>query len=145
MRKTFLLLLLLPQVMMAQYEGDCFTMEGEGIDMPFETTIRKDTTFVLDISEPIHGFYVTGTSALNDNKSFVRIILKDEYEYEHLVYENNYLLSNPYGAEEHENGGRQCHTPTVGHFLHHPPIPTQQRGAEKTAKRIHHPKDERHT
>lgn len=65
--------------------------------MPFETTIRKDTTFVLDISEPIHGFYVTGTSTLNGNKSFVRIILKDEYEYEHLVYENNYLLSNPNG------------------------------------------------
>jgi len=97
MRKTLLLMLLAPQVMMAQYEGDCFKMEGEGIDMPFETTIRKDTTFVLDFSEPIHGFYVTGASILNDNKSFVRIILKDEYGYEHLVYENNYLLSSPDG------------------------------------------------
>ena len=94
MRKILIILLCLPQMILAQYKADCFSMDEKGTDIPMRLNIQKDTTIALDDIGPVYGFFVTGSSELNDKKSYVRIVLKDEYSYEHLVFENNYLLAD---------------------------------------------------
>jgi C1A family cysteine protease len=81
-------------MILAQYKADCFSMDEKGTDIPMRLSIQKDTTIALDDIGPVDGFFVTGSSELNDKKSYVRIVLKDEYNYEHLVFENNYLLED---------------------------------------------------
>ena len=94
MRKILILLLCLPQIILAQYKADCFSMDEKGTDISLRLSIQKDTTIALNNIGPVYGFFVTGSSDLIDKKSYIRIVLKDDYNYDHLVYENNYLLAD---------------------------------------------------
>lgn len=101
MRNLAYLFLLLPQMILAQYKADCFLMDEKGTDVPMRLSILKDTTINLDNIGSVYGFFVTGSSDLIDNKSYVRIILKDDNGYDHLVYENNYLLTDSFDNSFH--------------------------------------------
>lgn len=56
--------------------------------------ITKDTILVLNIPGPVYGLSVTGKSHLTNDKGYVRILLKDNYDYEFLIYETYSLLSD---------------------------------------------------
>ena len=97
MKRLLFALLLLPQLATAQYKSDCFSLDiGKGAnELAVKTTFKKDTAFSLPINTPIVGLSVSGVASLeNDNDSYIRIILKDIYNYEHLVYENYSLLTD---------------------------------------------------
>ena len=97
MKRLLFALLLLPQLATAQYKSDCFSLDiGKGAnELAVKTTFKKDTAFSLPINTPIVGLSVSGIASLdNDNDSYIRIIMKDCYNYEHLIYENYSLLTD---------------------------------------------------
>ncbi len=97
MKRLLFALLLLPQLATAQYKSDCFSLDiSKGAnELAVKTTFKKDTAFSLPINTPIVGLSVSGIASLdNDNDSYIRIIMKDCYNYEHLIYENYSLLTD---------------------------------------------------
>lgn len=81
----------------SQYENASFKLPAdESIELALNTqTISKDSTLAIDISTPIYGLSISGTSiAVNDN-SLIRVVLRGTNGREFLVYEaNNLLLSD---------------------------------------------------
>lgn len=81
----------------SQYENASFKLPvDESIELALNTqTISKDSTLAIDISTPIYGLSISGTSiAVNDN-SLIRVVLRGTNGREFLVYEaNNLLLSD---------------------------------------------------
>lgn len=97
MRYILLSLLLLPQMVSAQYLSKCFTLDSgtNDITVPVKEVISKDTTIILNIKSSISAFAISGSVTLQDNdSSYVRVTLKDNYNYEYLVYENYLLISD---------------------------------------------------
>lgn len=96
--KRFLLgLILLPQLVFAQYSAKCFKLETDKEQK--ETAVNKrfsnDSVLTLDIKGTVSGFSISGSTTLNgDNDSYVRVILTDVYNYDYLVYENYPVLSD---------------------------------------------------
>lgn len=96
MKRLLLIALLIPQLAFSQYLSRSFqpsksnNIEKSSVGM----TLNADTTIALSRTSAISGFVVTGQVTLkNDIDSYVRITLKDSYNYEFLVYENYPLLS----------------------------------------------------
>jgi hypothetical protein len=93
----YIILLLLPQLAYSQYRADIFNLDtSKGIS---QTNIGKifyqDTTLILDRLSKISGLSISGTAVLdNNNDSYIRVILVDEYNYEYLVYETYPALSD---------------------------------------------------
>lgn len=91
MRRIFLILLLIPSMVYSQYLSKEFSFDisdkYSGIEI--ESTIKeKDSIIMLDYDPIISGFFVSGNIVLNDNeRSFVRVTITDEYNNEYLVYE----------------------------------------------------------
>lgn len=95
--KYFLyVLLLFPQVLYAQYKEQCFKMDKSRDVDSFSLALLavQDTVQQLSFERGIYGFSVSGTVTLSEEDSYVRIILKDKYDYDYLVYENYPLLSS---------------------------------------------------
>lgn len=91
---SFVLLLFISPSVSGQYLSDCFKLSSEATDRLFELNTDKDTICGLDISNPITGFSVSGDVEFdNDRSGYVRILLTDGYNYEHLVFESYPLLS----------------------------------------------------
>ena len=91
---SFVLLLFISPSVSGQYLSDCFKLSSEATDRLFELNTDKDTICGLDISNPITGFSVSGDVEFdNDRSGYVRILLIDGYNYEHLVFESYPLLS----------------------------------------------------
>ncbi len=80
----------------SQYENDCFKLSvGASQKLALNTqTISKDSTLAIDISTPIYGLSISGTSTSPNENSLLRVILKDTHGREYLVYETNSLLSS---------------------------------------------------
>lgn len=81
----------------AQFNNmSCFKIAASGNQRHSfnSSTFARDTTINLDIHQPIYGLTVSGESQLLNDKSYVRITLKDEEDHEYLVYENYTLLSD---------------------------------------------------
>ncbi|MBR3859350.1 MAG: hypothetical protein IKJ18_04990 [Bacteroidaceae bacterium] len=80
----------------SQYENDCFKLSvGTSQKLALNTqTISKDSTLAIDISTPIYGLSISGTSTSPNENSLLRVILKDTHGREYLVYETNSLLSS---------------------------------------------------
>ena len=96
MKRLLLIILLIPQLAYSQYQSSCFQPNrNNNIETsPVGVSIDADTTILLNRTSAISGFVVTGEATLNNfNDSYIRITLKDSYNYEFLVYENYPMLS----------------------------------------------------
>ena len=84
-------MLLLPQIVLAQYREDVFTLDSKHVPVEQRNVglnIQNDTVISLGLRGSIYGLSVTGGAVLeNDQDSYVRVILRDDYNYEYLVYE----------------------------------------------------------
>ena len=97
MKRLIFALLLLPQLVYAQYRADCFNLNSSDdvSQMKIGNTYTKDTTLTFDVRSKISGLSISGTATLNnDNDSYIRVTLVDDYNYEFLVYENYPALSD---------------------------------------------------
>lgn len=96
MKHLFFALLLLPQLAYSQFRSDCFSLDlsgGSSIAKIDETFVR-DTTLNFSEKIRISGLSISGISTLNnDNDSYIKVTLVDDFDYEFLVYENYPLLS----------------------------------------------------
>lgn len=97
MKRFILALLLMPQLLYAQYHANIFRIEASE-NLPkreIGKTYYRDTTIILDYNSVISGLSISGTAVLNnDNDSYIRVALVDDYNYEFLVYENYPALSD---------------------------------------------------
>lgn len=97
MKRIIFALLLLPQLVYAQYLADVFNLEmsDDVSQMKIGKTFSQDTTLIWGEKSKISGLSISGTAVLNsDNDSYIRVTLVDEYGYEFLVYENYPALSD---------------------------------------------------
>ena len=97
MRNILFALLLTPLMTFAQFKGDIFTLDkrGDVTNIPIRCTFDKDTVIMMPIKTAINGLSLSGVARLmNNNDSYIRVILEDNYNYEHLIYENYPLLSD---------------------------------------------------
>lgn len=97
MKRIIMPLLLFPLLAYSQYRADCFSLDfaENALQIKTEDIFERDTILPLNIRSVVTGLSVSGTCVLNnDDDSYVRVILVDEYNYEFLVYENYPLLSD---------------------------------------------------
>ena len=94
MKRLLLGLLLLPQLVYSQYQSRIFELNQPSVNQPVGITVTKDTTIAVDLRSSILGLSVSGKVTFQNSSSFVRIVLKDNYNYEHLVYDNYPLLAD---------------------------------------------------
>lgn len=97
MKQLLLPFLLLPQLVLAQYRGDCFSLDWSRgvVSNERNITFHCDSSLCINLDKAITGFSVSGSVILNnDEDSYVRVVLGDEYNYEYLVYEDYVLLSD---------------------------------------------------
>lgn len=102
MKRLLLALLLLPQLIFAQYRSNCFTL-AQDVNTKKETvSVTTDKSMVIPLSSksPVYGLSVSGSVVFdNDQDCYVRIVLKDDFNYEHIVYECYPLLVDDLKAE----------------------------------------------
>ena len=87
---------LFPQLAFSQYDSEAFCLDAtRGIaNQNMNLVVSQDTVISPGITSAITGFSVSGMASLeNEDDSYIRIILKDDHEYEYLVYENYSLLA----------------------------------------------------
>lgn len=97
MKRIIFVLLLLPQLAYAQYRAEIFNLDlsDDVSQRRIGETFSRDTTLVFSERSVIYGLSISGTAVLdNDNDSYIRVTLVDEYNYEFLVYENYPALSD---------------------------------------------------
>lgn len=97
MKRLLFALLLLPVVAAAQYRTNDFSLDiSRGATrIPIGITFDKDTVIPLNVRSEIAGLSISGIAILGNNQdSYIRVILKDDYNYEHLIYENFPLLTD---------------------------------------------------
>lgn len=97
MRRLIFALLLLPQFAYSQLFSESFILEPDDNEtsLPLKYDINQDTIINLNLKSSIYALAVSGVASLeNRDDSYIRIILKDNYNYEYLVYENYFLLSD---------------------------------------------------
>ena len=97
MKRIIFALLLLPQLAYSQYRADCFRLDlsDDVSQVKIGNTFERDTTLSIGERTTISGLSISGTAVLNnDNDSYIRVTLVDNYNYEFLVYENYPTLSD---------------------------------------------------
>lgn len=81
----------------AQYREEVFIIGGKDVSVQqiiVGMDVQSDTVISLAIKSRIYGLSVTGTVALeNDQNSYVRVVLRDDHNYDYLVYECFPLLT----------------------------------------------------
>ena len=91
MRRFLYIVLFFPIIAYPQYNADCFKLKADRDVSSVEMNIKavKDTIVDLNMRKTITGLSVSGViSFFDDETSFARIILKDDYGYDYLVYES---------------------------------------------------------
>lgn len=107
MKRILCVIILLPQLALAQFYTDCFTLTRDrGItEISIDNTFKNDTIVPIKITEPISGLSISGTAMLeNDIDSYVRVVLKDKFNYEYLIYEYFPLLEDKSGSSFSNTG-----------------------------------------
>jgi C1A family cysteine protease len=97
MKRLLIAFLLLPQLATAQYREKCFTLDlsDEVKEVSVKSSFHNDTVINLPVKTPLSGLSISGVATLKNNSdSYIRVDMKDNYNYEHLVYENYPLLSD---------------------------------------------------
>ena len=87
----------LPQLTFAQYDSKCFHLDetADTKQLTVRQTITEDAEIPFGVRTHISGLSVSGRVVFeNDDDSYVRVIMKDNYNYEHLVYESYPLLAD---------------------------------------------------
>lgn len=97
MKRIIFVLMLLPQLAYSQYRAGCFSLglSDNVSHNKIGNTFDRDTTLNISVRTTISGLSISGTAVLdNDNDSYIRVTLVDNYNYEFLVYENYPALSD---------------------------------------------------
>lgn len=98
MKRILLALLVLPQIVLAQFNSSLFSLEHNNRNaaktIQSHINVSRDTTLAINVRETISGLSISGKAMLGNNESsFIRITLEDDYNYEYLVYESFPLIS----------------------------------------------------
>ena len=88
-----ILLLSIPHYVWGQYDGKCFTSDDAVEKKTIHVSIQKDTVIALETDREVTTLLVSGNCSFLNEESCVRILLRDNYNYEHLIYENYPLLA----------------------------------------------------
>lgn len=98
--------LFLPQMLYSQYRAKCFMMDETKPtkEQTLSLSFTCDKEVPLNINTKVSSFCVSGKTFLRDDDSYVRVILKDKYDYEYLVYENYSMLADSVYTEFHKIG-----------------------------------------
>lgn len=97
MKRFFILIFLIPQLLYAQFQSKEFTLpiEEQAIGRAIGLSTSEDSIISLDITQPISGLFISGfTTFENENDSYTRVTVKDKNYAEYLVYENYPLISD---------------------------------------------------
>ena len=98
MRKYFLILLLIPNIVLSQYTSKDFTFDDseKHVERVLSLSLtNKDSIISYEDAHLVSGFFVSGKVVLYDStQSYIRISIEDSYQNEYLVYENYPLLSD---------------------------------------------------
>ena len=97
MKRILFALLLQPQMIFAQYNAKCFSLDTttDTKQVTLRQVITKDTEIPFSVEIPISGMSVSGRVVFdNDDESYVRVVMKDDYNYDYLLYENYPLLAD---------------------------------------------------
>lgn len=90
-RILILFLISLPQIMFGQYQTKAFILEDDNREITsayIGCKASSDTIIILSVNQPITGMSLSGSSLLGDKKdSYIRVTMKDDYNYEYLLYE----------------------------------------------------------
>ena len=92
----------MPQIAFAQYDAKCFRLDNTANikQVIVKKTIAEDTEIPFGFRASVSGLSVSGKIVFEDEEeSYVRVVLKDDYNYEHLVYENYPLLADGMSVE----------------------------------------------
>lgn len=98
MKYLYLILLaIVPIWAFPQYDASCFKLDNSNRNantIVVNSFFSNDTIITLEMRNDISEFYVSGVVNFdNENDSYVRVVLRDSYNYEHLVYDNYPLLA----------------------------------------------------
>ena len=97
MKRILFAILFWPIFAHAQFSSECFRtyQDGETLRTEINQTFTCDTIIsIRDIKAGIYSFSISGQLMFeNDDDCYIRILLKDKYDYEYLVYENYPLLA----------------------------------------------------
>lgn len=97
MKRFLALILLIPQLLYAQYQSKEFMLPSErnAICQAIGINTARDSIVSLNINHPISGFFISGGVTLgNTYDSYTRVTVKDKGGSEYLVYESYPLLSD---------------------------------------------------
>jgi C1A family cysteine protease len=91
------LLAIVPVYVFPQYNASCFKLGGNkssAIAVEVNSSLTNDTLINLELRNQVSEFYVSGSVRFdNEDDCYIRVILKNNYNYEYLVYENYPLLA----------------------------------------------------
>lgn len=91
----FIWIIMLVSSVYSQYSDSSFNMPTSNqLILNINQNYENDTSFVLNIDNALYGLTVSGRCTLNTNKSMVRVLLSDDCNNEHLIYENYFLLAD---------------------------------------------------
>ncbi len=98
MKYLYLILLaIVPIWAFPQYNASCFRLDNSNRKVntiAINSFFSNDTIITLEMRNDISEFYVSGVVNFeNEYDSYVRVILRDSYNYEYLVYDNYPLLA----------------------------------------------------
>lgn len=97
MKRIFLLISFVPQLLFAQYQSKEFVLHNErnATCQVVGATITSDTIISLNINNPFSGFFISGITAFeNTYDSYSRVTIIDNKDAEYLVYESYPILSD---------------------------------------------------
>lgn len=97
MKRFIIFISLIPQLLFAQYQSREFMLlnERNTTGQALGITTTKDSIVALNIGQPVSGLFISGVTILdNMQDSYAKVIVKDRYNAEYLVYENYPLLSD---------------------------------------------------
>ena len=78
-----------------QFNDSSFNLPtSNSIILNVDCAFNNSGTLNIDINNAIYGLSVSGYCNLKTDKAYVRILLRDDCNYEHLVYENYVLLAD---------------------------------------------------
>jgi len=96
MKRFLFTLFILPQLAFSQYRGNYFNLTTDTgfFSERMECFACRDTVIDLGSRNNIFGLSLSGQAVLGqDEESYIRVLLVDDYNYEYLVYESYPLLA----------------------------------------------------
>lgn len=103
MKRLITLFSLIPHLLYAQYQSKEFMLLDERNTATYQVMdliTTKDSIVGLNASQPISGFFISGTTILEDiNDCYARVTIQDKNGLEYLVYEIYQLISDEHSSQ----------------------------------------------